>query len=322
VRLACREGNEAAATEYLRDLCQAPPFGPEPYHDAIDELLDRGWRDLVDRELAAQVALPNASPQLAAIWIEWCGSHNRFDRCLEALDAFRSRPEAWYPAAESYLGELADAGQAAAVQAFIDRHRDDLRAALRTWAAAGAALAQVGRAPQAVAWLADWRERTGVWPYMLVSLVGALWETGREEEAAEVGIAALQSPYDDPAKVVHQLWVALHAALGGDVRTAARLLAPVSPDLIPTEFYGALLAATRALVELQLRSDQRGNDLTYSVAQQLFQAALAPFNDLLSTRQSGHKLLRRLVFVCQACLASRFGKRLTAAWYRLRATYA
>src|SRR5205807_8833699 len=94
VRLASRRKDEAAAVDHFRTLCAAPPLGVEPFYGAIDEMLDAGWQEVVDRELASAVSQPQSgphmtAPHLGAVWVEWCASHNRFDRCLEALTAFR-----------------------------------------------------------------------------------------------------------------------------------------------------------------------------------------------------------------------------------------
>ncbi len=326
VRLASRRKDQAAAVECFQALCQAPSFGVEPFYGAIDEMIDAGWQETVDQQLAAAVSR-QSGPHLGAVWVEWCASHNRFDRCREALNAFRGDKGSeigpvWFAAAESYVNELADAKQAPALQSFLNEACDELRKEPRTWAAAGGALAQLGLAKDAVLWLSDWRDRQGVWPYMLVSLVGALWELGREDDAAEVSAAALSLPVDDSAKAVHALWLALHAALEGKPGEAMPLLAHLVPDLFNSDFYAALCTLVRALAEIEIAPYHEGGKPSYAEARGRLDDAIIPFREQIATLSSSGKLLRRIVYRCLATLAAQYGKKLAALWWSIRAKLA
>src|SRR5205085_93552 len=236
-----------------------------------------------------------------------------FDRCLEALQAFRGDKASeiapvWFAAAESYVNELADAKQAQPLQSFLKAACDDLRKEPRTWAAAGGALAQLGLAKDAVLWLSDWRDRPGVHPYMLVALVGSLWELGREDEAAEVSATALGLPVDDSAKAVHALWLALHSVVEGKPGEAMPLLAQLVPDLFNSDFYAALCTLVRTLAEIEIAPALGGAKPSYAEARGRLQDAIIPFREQIA----GAKLLRRIVFRCLARLAGQYGHRLAA----------
>jgi tetratricopeptide (TPR) repeat protein len=318
VRLDSRRKDETAAVEHFRLLCQAPPLGVEPFYGAIDEMLDAGWQEVVDRELAQAVSQPQAGPHLGAVWVEWCASHNRFDRCLEALEAFRGQGPVWFAAAESYVNELADAGQAQQLQSFLSGSCDELRKEARTWAAAGGALAQLGLAKDAVLWLSDWQSRQDVRPYMLVALVGALWELGREDEAAKISTTALFVPVDDSSKAVHALWLALHAVVRGKPEDALPLLARLSPELFHSDFYATLCVLVRTLADLEASPEQGGAKLNYAAARVLLRDAILPFQEQIGSS----KLLRRIVYRCLTSLARHYGQKLIALWWGLRAKLA
>jgi tetratricopeptide (TPR) repeat protein len=318
VRLAGRSKDKTAAAQHLRELCQSDASGPEPFYGAIDEMVKAGWDDAIEAVLAEEVARPGANPQLGGVWIEWCASKENWDRCREALEALRGRGEIWLLACASYLHELADAKQEHRLRGVLERYQAELCGDVRTWAAAGAALAALGKPADAVAWLADWRQRQDVLPYMLVALVGALWEVGREDEAAEVGKFAIELPHNDPAKAAHALWLALHAALHGDLKGAAMWLGPMLPEMFNSPFYAALCTLVRVLVAAQLPPSDRGGEISYGQARQTLQAAMAPFAEQLADT----KLLRRILCRCFSHLAAHFGRTLTAAWWRLKARWA
>jgi Tfp pilus assembly protein PilF len=318
VRLASRRKDQAAAIEGLRALCRSDANGPEPFYGAIDEMIDQGWRDAVGAELAQFVMQADANPQLGGVWIQWCASQNDWNLCRDTVEALRGRGEIWLVACESYLAELADDKQESRLATFLERYAEDLGRDIRTWSAAGAALALLGKPKEAAAWLADWRQRPDVQPYMLVALVGALWEAGRENEAAEVGKYAIELPHDDPAKAVHALWLALYSAMSGDAEAAATWLGPMMPEMFTSPFYAALCTLVRGLVGIQIWPAERAGELDYVRARERLASALAPFaEELKATR-----LLRRIVYRCFWRLAKHFNRNVIAAWWKLQARFA
>jgi hypothetical protein len=153
---------------------------------------------------------------------------------------------------------------------------------------------------------------------MLVSLVGALWELGREDDAAEVSAAALGLPVDDSAKAVHALWLALHSVVHGKPGEAMPLLAHLVPDLFNSDFYTALCTLVQTLAQIEIAPQLGAGKPSYAEARSRLEDAIIPFREQIA----GAKLLRRIIYRCLASLAGQYGKKLAALWWSLRAKLA
>src|SRR5690606_34520227 len=89
-------------------------------------------------------------------------------------------------ARRAYLTALGEQRKARHLRTFVRRDRTALREDLGCWAEAGYALVANDLNSDAVDWMADWREREGVQPWMLSNHALALRATGRDAEALEV----------------------------------------------------------------------------------------------------------------------------------------
>ena len=82
----------------------------------------------------------------------------------------------------SYIGLLAEHGEAQRLERLIEENRSGLAANDFAWAMVGYAYVTVSQPQKAALWLRDWRKRDGVTAGALLNLVSALRDTDRKQE--------------------------------------------------------------------------------------------------------------------------------------------
>src|SRR5262249_54250908 len=146
-------------------------------------------------------------------WIRLCAARGDWT-CARRLDRLLDRGELGRQALIAYLEVLSEKrkGKWWAVRRLVHRHRDRLRQDVHGWGAVGYVLTNTADWRKAAEWLADWPERPGVEPWMLINLVIALRSLGRDAEANRVSQHAVTLP-EGPTSRHHTLWLGLDAAL-------------------------------------------------------------------------------------------------------------
>jgi hypothetical protein len=159
----------------------------------------------------------------------------------------------------------------------VRRHRAALAADPGAWGAVGYALSTAKRDRRVVEWMAGWRGRAGLEPWMLLNLAISLRNLGRAAEATPVSEAAI-GLRPDHTTPMHEVFLVLDAALAGDVHAAGRL----GGD------HRALGAYYRCLVELAeaIRAGAGGGDRREGFARALphLRAADAAMPDRSTSR--------------------------------------
>ena len=150
-----------------------------------------------------------------------------------------------------YVERLGASGSAGELRWFVRLQRAALRADTRLWGAVGYAFLARNLGQQGLRWLADWRDRPGVEPWMLQNAVTALRDAGRDDEAREASQAALALPWDG-AVMFHRRWLALEAALAEPFEEASRVVA-IAPA--PEQSADAVIVAM-ARAALAIRSEE------------------------------------------------------------------
>jgi tetratricopeptide (TPR) repeat protein len=222
-RIAAARGDAQAALGDLDALAR------EEDRDRLDVAAKAnahaGWVAELEARLDALLAEPSAARTAGALFSAravakgWPRARRR--RLDAALSAAAPTPAA-LGAAEARLDQLAKPSGWLPLLRFVRRHRAALAADADTWASVGYALSSAGRHRRAAAWLAGWRARSGLKPWMLLNLVLSLRELGRDGEAAEAGRAAVALAPDHTTPM-HEVMLALDAALAGEPGAAGRL---------------------------------------------------------------------------------------------------
>jgi tetratricopeptide (TPR) repeat protein len=132
----------------------------------------------------------------------------------------------------------------------IRKRREVLRKHDDLWGTIGYALHSMDRNREVAAWLADWRERADLEPYMLNNLFFSLQKLGRDQESLSVLARGLELPRHDEITMRFHLYAAIEDFLQGRTEEALKHLSFVhEPDL--KSYSRATLGLVNVLKELQ-----------------------------------------------------------------------
>ena len=242
VQLLAKRGKTADALASLRSLCGMATEDRWPLDAAMKALGSSAAAQ--EALLEAAIAGP-ATPLVGSIWARSVTDAGRWKECADGLARLKDR--LWSEAASEYVRALASAKKMAELDGFVSATRDRLRADAVTWGAVGNALESRGRPESCVEWMADWKTRDGVRPWMLSALVVSLRFRKAFDEALETGRGALRmSP--DHSYPLHRLWVAFEEAVRGDLTSGRAALEEVSADSL-NSYYQCLRWLLTAVVE-------------------------------------------------------------------------
>jgi tetratricopeptide (TPR) repeat protein len=301
VGIALRDGT--LVERGLSALCAAAEDDGDCLPRAAKAIAWSRWRfrgrALVRRALAAPTGNPNLGVArlrfnlIPGTGIRWLGTlHPATERwrraCGELLDQLAAR------------GEFGGSG--------MDRlrklHGPALRADDRIWAEYGRTLYQVGRYRHCTEWLADWRSRGNLEPWMLANLVLAHWACDDVAAAETTARAALDLPPDHSADL-HALLLAACEMATGDPAAAARRLEPIEAARLG-HFQGVLHRLLGHAAPLLTEPDGGGG---WARSSRLRQRLASDWN-VVSGNAVCNAIYRRIV----RRLAERHGNRLLAAW--------
>ncbi len=245
--LASRGNHERDAPSLIRELLRAP--------DADEDELKRFWKALEDagcglhliEVFEKECATPGLAPVLGALWARASASRWRMGACRRLLPKLAAQGAIGARATSAYVELLGERKLGLRFRWFVWRNREYLRSDVGVWASVGYVLLQFRRYRGLAEWMADWGEREGVRPWMLQNLVLALRSLGRDEEARSIGRRALEMAQPEEDVQRHRIWIAVDAALAGDVETARTELAATS-DLESVEYFRFLRHVTRAAI--------------------------------------------------------------------------
>jgi tetratricopeptide (TPR) repeat protein len=262
-----------------------------------------GWgRDLelaLERAMLRNDASSRAAGELWATRTAGAGRWWRGARTLaRALGPAPPTPGALGAAVE-WMERLASAGRRGAIRALVRRHRAQLQSDTLAWASAGHALCNTGQFRRACAWLASWRGRPQLRPWMLLNLAQSLRDLGATEEGRAVNCAALELP-PDHASALHRIHLATDAAPGG----------PSSLDelALPDEGYYRWLAE----LHLAYRAGLAGEDRREAWNDALIHLRRAHAGARLTCREPYFRRYRRKVIWA---IARRRGGLLAPLWF-------
>lgn len=289
-----RKGEEAAAA--LAELCKLALPNKWPLAKAVEAMVERRWRGSVRLALSAAMNRPGASPQIAAEWATIEVSMRQWRRAIKQLKTLRGNDTAWPAAAAVVLNGMAEAKKKFAARWFIHQNRARLRKDVGCWGTAGFALLKAGQWRAVADWLADWKTRKGVQPWMLTNLAISLVLLGRYDEAADVHRNAIKLGTDQTT-VQHKIYLAALEAAAGRFDEAKRLIDQTTPEKT-NEFPRAV----RALVAetLALRDDASLGRVWFPsrAAKQRLERALRSFRTVRASnayfRRTASRVVRRV----------------------------
>jgi tetratricopeptide (TPR) repeat protein len=247
VELHARRRDKHAAMRRYRELLRTTGEERDAIGVAARALVTAGWRYDLLETLDIAVRDPATHPGAGAVWVDFS---------LEILGSSFMPPRAALEngalgraAGEAYLQNLAKTRSKPRLRRFVRRMRGWLAADTETWGMVGYALLEAGFTDRARRWLADWRGREGIKPWMLLNAASALRNQGEDADAAAVSRQALELPADH-AHACHELWLAADAALAGWLEEANERLARAQTQDADT-YYQCLMLLVQAVVLLE-----------------------------------------------------------------------
>jgi tetratricopeptide (TPR) repeat protein len=247
LQLAAKQKRLEDAFALLRRLCGMATEERWPYVAALAALSEAGEPAKARTLMRDAAAEEGANPAAASVWARSAAEAGEWGDLRAGLDGLRSRPEVWAEAASEFVQGLATAHLVQDLKAFVAEEGERLRADAGTWGAVGTALESARDAAGTVAWMADWRTRPGVRPWMLSALVVSLRACRKDAEALEAGKAALAMA-PDHSYALHRLWVAFEEAVQGRPEAARAAAGEIAPESL-NGYYRCLRGMAAALAE-------------------------------------------------------------------------
>ena len=133
------------------------------------------------------------------------------------------------------------------VEKLITSNTKLLRSTTVLWHAAGHTLQEVGKNARVCKWMADWREREGVQPWMLIPLAHALDAEKGPLAALEVRQRMMEME-GFGARYLHEIGLAFALALNGQLQESASWIQHIDEEGLP-EYYGVLRWMTLGILE-------------------------------------------------------------------------
>jgi hypothetical protein len=198
----------------------------DPFKDSLQVLIDAGWRQDAERTIEELVFAADVNPHIGTLWVERRAAVRYAVRRFHGFERVLATGAAGQYAAQALLRHHKVKKNVRALRRLLRRYREEFTRNDETYGLVGFALVGNNLVCDAAAWFVDWRAHSGLEPWMLLNLAGALRDLGRDAEAAEAGQRALTRPRDHTFNE-HNIWLAVDAGFAGDRANAERLLANV-----------------------------------------------------------------------------------------------
>jgi tetratricopeptide (TPR) repeat protein len=246
-QLAARQGDQQRTLANLRQVCVTESQTNWPIEATVKAAVDAGWAGPAEQALKDVLWNDKPQPTVGSEWVA-LSIERRDWTCGELLRELVEKGPAGEAAVYTYVDALYKEERADQLIDFVHEHGDWLLANTFTWGAVGYALTGIRNYSLAAQWHSDWRNREDARPWMLVNAVEAFRNTGRDLEAVEVGIKALDMPHAQ-GQNLNCLWLATSAVESGDFQKAAEYLDAAGFEELD-EDYVFLDTCVRAAVDM------------------------------------------------------------------------
>lgn len=230
VRLLVARDEPAQALQELEALCAEEELQRVDLEAALDAFGTTGAREQAFRVVEGHFEGESAAP--AALAEGWCNARERTApaKATRVLARRDHLSEAGRLAVAAWIQRLGERQSTLRILWLRLRHGGWLGRSDATWGALGYALCAAGLFTLCVRWLADFRRRHAVEPWMLYNLVSSLWSLDRGARALEPAQAGLELGGPEATHLLGP-WVTFHEALAGhDPQSVPELGAPPGDD--------------------------------------------------------------------------------------------
>lgn len=227
-RLAATRRDHPAALELFDQLCRHEHVDRETLDWAIKPLAPVVGEGKVNRILHALATAPKTSrTPVARVLVDRLTKGKHWRQASDLVEELMPRGgDLAHGVAQAWLGALGSHLNGAPLNGFLRKHGRFLREDDTDWGTAGYALHCVHRHAEVIDWMADWRDRKGIAPWMLVNLAESYRAMKRDDDAHAVHIYAEGMPFSgfDKPRSIHRLWLAADAARSGNAEAATAML--------------------------------------------------------------------------------------------------
>jgi tetratricopeptide (TPR) repeat protein len=312
VQVACRQGDVEVAVTRFRALTADPDVTRVMLREAILTFDAERWGSRLTDELKAVAFAPGANPDVAGLWAERAVAAGTPDAVSDQLPQLLAQnPAAGREVVLAYVWALAEAGKP--VQGTAQKYSELLRADDVAWARTGGALVLAGHYAMASAWMAEWRNRTKVEPWMLRALALAYRMLDQDERAVDVCRAAVKMGGPDEVLADFRAWLALDLALSGQPAEAAAHTAKIDTVTAPDGTRLVLAMAEAVMMVRQAGPD--GKSAAFKEAKEHLKTAAAACSP--KDVPAGAARAYRRVVSCVAGEAGTLTAKLWAIWQRV-----
>ncbi len=247
LRLLLRKNELKSAHAVLEKICASNNPDAWPVDAAADAYRSAGQTGRAVKIFKRAIESGICNPQVGAAAIRLLLAQRKTFSAIWLF--FKFKPgELQRRAAAPLVQELAEAKDKMAFRWLLWRRRQVLAQDDAAWGQVGYALSNFGASKQAANWLADWRTRRDVQPWMLFNLCLGLRQMGRYSEAIEIVRFAFDKWGHREGSADLRLFLAVEDALVGQLAGAQENLQHISiREGVPYD--QDLLALAKALVE-------------------------------------------------------------------------
>jgi tetratricopeptide (TPR) repeat protein len=260
-----------SAAYHLRCLCTMPSSDGGPIAFAVKAMAGAGLRRLAEKTLEESLTCDGAHVEVGRQWVHLCVARQRWWGCGRRLRKLVALGAIGVEAAVLYIETLAKLKQRWRFRSFLWRNQDWIRQHSRIWGSTGHAMLCFQKYTALRRWMADWRQRNDLAPWMLLNLAEGLRAIRRDAEAAEVSRHALTLTSDRDSDS-HRVWLAADAICKGNTEEARQLLGQVHVASL-TDHFKFLQELTTAVVEMTSASETDQSKVFRAVQTRLHQIA-------------------------------------------------
>jgi tetratricopeptide (TPR) repeat protein len=305
VRVTAARGDRDAAAKAFQHLATSRTAERSSIEAAVRALRGVGWDATADPAGVAATSSGGTNPHFARAWIGAMAPRREWRACRRTIARLAAGSEMRRRVLAAYLETLGGARAGWELRRLLSACHEELKADTLLWGSAGYALFSVGRLRATRAWLADWRGRADVQPWMLFNLALAQIRLSGLRAALETHEGALALAARDETTALHALRVGYGEALGGNYARAADVLAAaVTPSDDPESRTFFILA------EAMVSIGRAVHDFKW------FRARVREAKDTFRPVRAGHRFtpLAQLVSRCAWRMAVRHGSWLDRLW--------
>jgi hypothetical protein len=222
---------DADAFESFDRLCRMEAPNDWPILSSTELLKQPRSRELLLKKLEGLIYDPQSRPEVMEAYVLVQADGERWDECLRTLRRHVDRREHWHRGAGALLSQFGDRSLGDHSRRFVAEEGDRLRSDTSTWGQAAYALCNGKLYDRVIDWMSDWRDRSGVRPWMTLNLGFALTAFDRFAEAADVHERSLELP-PDHSTPAHRVYAAACRAATGRWEAVDGHLAGIDPNTL------------------------------------------------------------------------------------------